>query len=161
MGYIEFAVFVYGLTCIVCAYGNKEWKPAGCQLPAVTGPCKASIKAWHYNSKGKCEAFVYGGCEGNSNNFETKKMCERRCGWRYSRKRDICLLPPQKEKHCGNKSVEATRWYFDENKSKCKQRIFQTCQKDPKGFATCSECVTTCKHHMKTLQACQEVGNPK
>nr|ABZ89561.1 dathoxin-1 [Dermacentor andersoni] len=161
MNYLNCVIFIYSLTCIVPAYGKKEWKPAGCQLPAVTGPCKAMIKAWHYNSKGKCQAFVYGGCEGNSNNFETKKMCEQRCGWKYSRKRDKCLIQPKEEKPCGNQSVAATRWRFDESKSSCMQHIFQTCRKDPDGFGTCNECLKTCQHHMKTIQACPEAGDPK
>jgi hypothetical protein len=28
---------------------------------------------------GECEAFSYGGCEGNANNFETKAACEQAC----------------------------------------------------------------------------------
>ncbi|VDM73267.1 unnamed protein product [Strongylus vulgaris] len=30
-------------------------------------------------AKGECVEFVYGGCEGNENNFQTKESCEKAC----------------------------------------------------------------------------------
>uniref|UniRef100_A0A3B4F6Q6 WAP, follistatin/kazal, immunoglobulin, kunitz and netrin domain containing 1 n=1 Tax=Pundamilia nyererei TaxID=303518 RepID=A0A3B4F6Q6_9CICH len=51
-----------------------------CSLPAVQGPCKAWEARWSWNSITKqCQAFVYGGCHGNANNFHTKKECEANC----------------------------------------------------------------------------------
>ncbi|UYV83287.1 WFIKKN2 [Cordylochernes scorpioides] len=32
-----------------------------------------------YHKKGVCKSFIYGGCEGNKNNFETKEECEEAC----------------------------------------------------------------------------------
>lgn len=31
-------------------------------------------------TSGNCQAFVYGGCEGNANRFESTEQCERHCG---------------------------------------------------------------------------------
>ncbi|XP_067564360.1 early lactation protein-like isoform X2 [Pseudorca crassidens] len=54
--------------------------PALCQLPAVRGPCKASLHRYFYNSTSiECEPFTYGGCQGNANNFETTEICVRVC----------------------------------------------------------------------------------
>ncbi|XP_005990745.2 WAP, Kazal, immunoglobulin, Kunitz and NTR domain-containing protein 1 [Latimeria chalumnae] len=51
-----------------------------CTLPAVQGPCKNWEPRWAYNSLIKqCHAFIYGGCEGNENNFDTKVACEETC----------------------------------------------------------------------------------
>ncbi|XP_028829475.1 WAP, Kazal, immunoglobulin, Kunitz and NTR domain-containing protein [Denticeps clupeoides] len=51
-----------------------------CSLPAVQGPCKAWEAWWAYNSLMKqCQAFAYGGCQGNSNRFRTKAECESNC----------------------------------------------------------------------------------
>jgi len=45
---------------------------AACSGPAEPGPCRASIAMYYYNmSTGQCEEFVYGGCEGNANRYET------------------------------------------------------------------------------------------
>lgn len=52
-----------------------------CELTKEIGPCKASIPRFYYNSeKQKCEEFIYGGCGGNANNFETQEECEYMCG---------------------------------------------------------------------------------
>lgn len=54
--------------------------PAQCLLPPHEGPCRAAYRRWYYNKeKGKCMVFVYGGCEGNANNFYTKPACKIVC----------------------------------------------------------------------------------
>jgi hypothetical protein len=48
--------------------------------PIKRGNCDASIKRYHYNlNMAKCLEFEYTGCDGNLNNFETKKECEMAC----------------------------------------------------------------------------------
>jgi tissue factor pathway inhibitor len=45
-----------------------------------TGPCKAYIKSFFYNSStNKCEFFVYGGCDGNENRFSSLEECKFMC----------------------------------------------------------------------------------
>ncbi|XP_072039344.1 IgGFc-binding protein-like [Amphiura filiformis] len=52
-----------------------------CQLPLEIGPCDAVFNRWRYdNQQEQCVQFVYGGCEGNQNNFESQEECQRRCG---------------------------------------------------------------------------------
>lgn len=44
------------------------------------GPCRAAFKHWYYNKRtGSCEAFLYGGCRGNKNNYETEENCMQTC----------------------------------------------------------------------------------
>ncbi len=51
-----------------------------CKLPEVVGPCDAAFPAWwHDPSTGVCEPFVYGGCQGNANNFPTLEACQSAC----------------------------------------------------------------------------------
>uniref|UniRef100_A0A194AR89 Kunitz-type protease inhibitor 5 n=1 Tax=Micrurus tener TaxID=1114301 RepID=A0A194AR89_9SAUR len=55
-------------------------RPEFCNLPAVTGPCKAGIRAFYYNSVLRiCQEFIYGGCKGNANKFKTINECRRTC----------------------------------------------------------------------------------
>lgn len=55
--------------------------PNLCQLPIVVGPCEAAIPRFAYDSNaGRCVPFVYGGCGGNANSFETLAACEASCG---------------------------------------------------------------------------------
>nr|XP_034320544.1 BPTI/Kunitz domain-containing protein-like [Crassostrea gigas] len=51
-----------------------------CSQPQVTGPCYAYFPRWWYNrATNDCELFIYGGCQGNENNFETRHACLQRC----------------------------------------------------------------------------------
>nr|P00994.1 RecName: Full=Isoinhibitor K [Helix pomatia] len=57
-----------------------QGRPSFCNLPAETGPCKASFRQYYYNSKsGGCQQFIYGGCRGNQNRFDTTQQCQGVC----------------------------------------------------------------------------------
>ncbi len=56
-------------------------KPASCLLPPVGGLCKAYNPKYFYNSTiNECKEFIYGGCGGNDNKFDTKDSCMESCG---------------------------------------------------------------------------------
>ena len=51
-----------------------------CIQPKETGRCFALFYRFAYDvEKRDCVEFIYGGCAGNSNNFETKEDCEQKC----------------------------------------------------------------------------------
>uniref|UniRef100_A0A674MZ92 Amyloid beta (A4) precursor-like protein 2 n=1 Tax=Takifugu rubripes TaxID=31033 RepID=A0A674MZ92_TAKRU len=61
-----------------------------CTLEPETGPCRASMPRWHFDvDQKKCVRFIYGGCAGNRNNFDSEEYCMAVC------KRLITLLTPQ------------------------------------------------------------------
>lgn len=48
--------------------------------PQEVGPCRDSVPAWFYDHlTGQCTYFIYGGCQGNQNNFLSQDECERTC----------------------------------------------------------------------------------
>lgn len=54
--------------------------PEKCKLMADMGSCKARIKRYYYDAMlQKCAPFIWGGCEGNQNNFETLDACNADC----------------------------------------------------------------------------------
>lgn len=54
--------------------------PVACTLPQVVGPCEAAIPAyWHDPETGVCKPFLYGGCGGNANRFDTLEACQEAC----------------------------------------------------------------------------------
>ena len=51
-----------------------------CNLPHERGNCYGYFHRWGFDSTtGKCVQFIYGGCGGNANNFETIEACEQKC----------------------------------------------------------------------------------
>ncbi|KAF8774025.1 Kunitz-type serine protease inhibitor 6 like protein [Argiope bruennichi] len=66
-----------------------KWPTCGlddlCFLPPEVGPCRAGFYNYHFNRRtGQCEKFLYGGCRGNKNNFDTKEKCEKACSKKNS-----------------------------------------------------------------------------
>lgn len=51
-----------------------------CQMAPRKGKCKAIIHRWYFDDSTKtCMTFIYGGCDGNENNFYTEKDCKETC----------------------------------------------------------------------------------
>ncbi|VDP01057.1 unnamed protein product [Soboliphyme baturini] len=51
-----------------------------CKHSAEVGPCREYRVRWCYNKKSqKCEEFLYGGCGGNTNNFQRSDLCKNLC----------------------------------------------------------------------------------
>ena len=71
--------------CLIppCPVEAKCLEPK-CGLKADPGPCEAAIARYFFNTKtGACEDFIYGGCLGNANNFETLDECAKACNCEY------------------------------------------------------------------------------
>ena len=64
----------------IAVSGCLEPDAERCELPADPGPCEAYMPSWYHNTDtGQCEEFIYGGCQGNDNNFATREECQRAC----------------------------------------------------------------------------------
>lgn len=51
-----------------------------CRMPREIGDCKEFTERWYYDSSDEeCRAFLFGGCNGNANNFDTLDACRSRC----------------------------------------------------------------------------------
>ncbi|CAI5778632.1 WAP four-disulfide core domain protein 6B-like [Podarcis lilfordi] len=55
-----------------------------CIIPPDEGLCFILQERWYYSyEKKECLPFNWGGCQGNENNFESRKLCEAACS-RYA-----------------------------------------------------------------------------
>jgi len=51
-----------------------------CTLPAEMGHCLAYFERWYFDpTTGYCKPFVYGGCQGNGNRFDSEVACRTAC----------------------------------------------------------------------------------
>ena len=67
-----------------------------CRLPEDQGPCRSYMRRWRYDPRtGYCTQFVYGGCEGNGNQFETEAECRQKCNARPPTGEWVSLKPEQ------------------------------------------------------------------
>lgn len=64
-----------------------------CNLNPDRGGCKAVIQRYYFDKiTQSCRAFMYGGCEGNENNFRSKEACETVCDGKKITDDDYALL---------------------------------------------------------------------
>ena len=53
---------------------------AYCLSAPNKGPCKARNPRFYFDHEdNKCKKFIYGGCKGNKNNYQTKDDCIETC----------------------------------------------------------------------------------
>ncbi|KAK3578488.1 hypothetical protein CHS0354_007741 [Potamilus streckersoni] len=110
-----------------------------CNLPVKPGPCKGSFKRYYFNIHTcQCEEFIYGGCQGNENNFDTIEQCVKSCG---NFTCPVCNLPPKSEK-CKR---EQTRYYFETKSCSCKTFNHSSCGINSNNFFFLDDCERSCR----------------
>ncbi|TRY60841.1 hypothetical protein DNTS_026781 [Danionella cerebrum] len=70
-----------------------------CSLPKDEGFCMAALPKYYYdNDEKNCRMFLYRGCRGNANRFETREDCQKMCLARSGRLMGAADLPNPDEK---------------------------------------------------------------
>nr|AUF41103.1 protease inhibitor-like protein [Anastrepha obliqua] len=71
-------LFVFGIIALLLCTTVQAVDKSACSQPREIGPCRKADPKFFYNSEKKaCEDFLYGGCKGNDNRFDTKEECEK------------------------------------------------------------------------------------
>lgn len=146
-----------------------------CRVLKEVGRCRASFPRWWYNvTDGSCQPFVYGGCEGNNNNYQTREECLEKCAGitentidvlgssrngvessvlSVSRKQDSDDPSTEifnYEEYCLPKAVTGPcraafpRWYFDAEKNSCNSFIYGGCRGNKNSYRSQEDCMQHC-----------------
>ncbi|VFV38734.1 kunitz-type protease inhibitor [Lynx pardinus] len=146
-----------------------------CRVSKIVGRCRASFPRWWYNvTDGSCQQFVYGGCEGNNNNYLTKEECLKKCAGvtentiddlatsRNGADSSVPSVPRRQdsddlasdifnyEEYCTAKAVTGPcrasfpRWYFDVEKNSCDNFIYGGCRGNKNSYLSKEECMHHC-----------------
>lgn len=138
-----------------------------CKLPIETGKCKARFQRWAYDQLlNKCVKFVYGGCGGNSNNFETREDCENACPYPQfcllaiddvcpdgtmigNTARNKCEVEPCSqcfdEIDPGLCKAAFVRYGYNSKRQRCERFIWGGCNPNGNNFETMEACVQACR----------------
>ncbi|XP_078215385.1 kunitz-type protease inhibitor 2 isoform X2 [Callithrix jacchus] len=161
-------------TELTVAAGTDE-KHDFCLASKVVGRCRASMPRWWYNvTDGSCQLFVYGGCDGNSNNHLSKEECLKKCAavtenatgdLAISRNAADSSVPsaPRRqdsddhssdmfnyEEYCTAKAVTGPcraafpRWYFDVERNSCDNFIYGGCRGNKNSYLSEEACMLRC-----------------
>ncbi|XP_011828709.1 PREDICTED: kunitz-type protease inhibitor 2 isoform X3 [Mandrillus leucophaeus] len=126
-----------------------------CLVSKVVGRCRASMPRWWYNvTDGSCQLFVYGGCDGNSNNYMSKEECLKKCAAvtvpRRQDSDDHSSDMFNYEEYCAAKAVTGPcrasfpRWYFDVERNSCNNFIYGGCRGNKNSYRSEEACMLRC-----------------
>ncbi len=135
-----------------------------CVMSPEIGMCKARFQMYYFDSSTKsCKLFTYGGCQGNSNRFQTEKYvmsqskppiqrinfltsipreCYQQCKPDGYFDRKYCQL----EKLAGPCKASFARFYFNINLGKCEKFLYGGCKGNENNFKNLNECQQKCEN---------------
>ncbi|XP_031341557.1 papilin isoform X1 [Photinus pyralis] len=120
-----------------------------CSLPKVSGTCDGYYPKWYYDAAQKtCSQFVYSGCLGNNNNFNTREECMDQCA--EATYLDSC----DQSVEVGPCRGSFIRWYYDKNSGSCNQFIYGGCKANGNNFPSESACKQQCTQLGQKKDSC-------
>ncbi|KAM4836238.1 tissue factor pathway inhibitor isoform 2-T2 [Thomomys bottae] len=129
-----------------------------CALKVDDGPCKALMRKFFFNIfTQQCEEFIYGGCEGNQNRFDSLEECKENCIADYAKntaknlqegKPFFCFL----EEDPGICRGYITRYFYNNQSEQCERFKYGGCLGNRNNFETLEECKSTCEDKPNDVQ---------
>ena len=113
----------------LCKVQPQKLEPGQCLLPPNEGPCGKTLRRYFYDAEeGICVEFRYGGCQGNVNNFESKKDRESSCKGAEKKViesllKSVCALPKAR----GPCSNNYRRFFYENSTNTCQEFEFSGC----------------------------------
>ncbi|XP_061684507.1 kunitz-type protease inhibitor 2 [Syngnathoides biaculeatus] len=123
-----------------------------CEAEPAAGPCRAAFRHWYYDSRlRQCKMFIYGGCGGNKNNYDSQKSCLDACHVSVvpapkkllpsdSPSEEECLSPPD----AGLCRAAFPKFYYDGATDSCQSFVYGGCGGNRNRFDSAEDCRTRC-----------------
>eukprot|EP00096_Caligus_rogercresseyi_P003711 TRINITY_DN1716_c0_g1_i1.p1 TRINITY_DN1716_c0_g1~~TRINITY_DN1716_c0_g1_i1.p1 ORF type:complete len:445 (-),score=99.12 TRINITY_DN1716_c0_g1_i1:112-1416(-) len=113
-----------------------------CSAIKVVGECKGAISRWFYDSeRDTCSPFIYSGCNGTANNFESLEDCASSCiASQLSEKTDPCTLGPDPGPCRGS----LIRYAFHTESRLCQEFVYGGCGGNENNFGSIMDCQSQC-----------------
>ncbi|XP_076591980.1 kunitz-type protease inhibitor 2 [Chaetodon auriga] len=125
-----------------------------CGAEPLVGPCRAAFRRWYYNTEtSSCQSFIYGGCKGNNNNYDSKESCMAACtvtvlpsskktvdGESFTEYKDQCMVSPDP----GPCRAAFPMFYFNPNAGACQSFIYGGCQGNQNRYSSMEDCLRRC-----------------
>ncbi|XP_068619320.1 papilin [Battus philenor] len=128
-----------------------------CNLPKVKGACVGYHLRWYFDAEQQvCGQFVYGGCLGNANNFDSRELCQTQC--EPVKTENECSLPIEE----GPCSGSYARWAYNAETRRCYEFVWGGCAGNANRFRTEAACMQRCNPPGAQQPECaapQETGN--
>lgn len=133
--------------------GIRPSRDPSCLLSSDAGTCKAYIPSVYYDqNENSCKMFIYGGCGGNANRFDSRKECEAKCVSttreraedepnEYDPKEEVCRLSVDN----GPCSETHARWFYDPTSLNCLPFVYGGCGGNKNRFKTSEICIRFCR----------------
>uniref|UniRef100_A0A671KRV9 BPTI/Kunitz inhibitor domain-containing protein n=1 Tax=Sinocyclocheilus anshuiensis TaxID=1608454 RepID=A0A671KRV9_9TELE len=118
-----------------------------CQLKLDAGTCSNFSMKWFFEVRsGECVQFWYGGCDGNSNRFNTQEDCEIRClrAKKYLQTSKLRVWTCRAQRTQGICAISETCYNLFYKTKKCMHFWYGGCGGNENRFLTEDECFREC-----------------
>ncbi|KAF7650691.1 hypothetical protein LDENG_00121710 [Lucifuga dentata] len=124
-----------------------------CEAEPEVGPCRASFMRWYYDSKTRtCQSFIFGGCQGNMNNYENMESCIDACTVKVVLPSQKSLTKEEYDEYCtadsdpGPCRAAFHMFYYNRKTGTCQSFIYGGCRGNLNRYSTAEECFTRCSN---------------
>jgi hypothetical protein len=110
-----------------------------CSQNEASGFCRAAITKYFYDkTSSQCKQFVYGGCGGNQNRFDTIEECQIKCVKPFQ------ISKCEQNADIGPCRAIIPRYFFNKQTKNCELFMFGGCNGNQNNYEQFQDCMKTC-----------------